>query len=150
MLLSAGVPATAAEPDLVYPAGVACTFPLGITVGDGGPQNYKELTDAEGHVIGSISAGRGTALTFTNVDTGATFSSRANGVTWKTTYHEDGSRTVHMMGHSVLIMFPTDVPAGPSTTLYTGQVVATWAADETTTVTKESGRQLDICAELGG
>jgi len=29
------------------------------------------------------------------------------------------------IGHNVLILFPSDVPAGPSTTLYVGRVVFT-------------------------
>lgn len=151
VLTSAAMPATAAEGyDEYYDAGVACAFPLGVTYGDGGPSKFKELTDGHGNVVGWLWGGRGNALTYTNVDTGATFSSRANGFNWKSAVHEDGSSTLRMMGHSVLIMFPTDVPAGPSTTLYTGQVVSHWAADGTTTVVKESGLQLDICAELGG
>ena len=35
----------------------------------------------------------------------------------------DGTSTYTTMGHLVLIMFPSDVPAGPSTTLYVGHVV---------------------------
>ncbi len=52
-----------------------------------------------------LTAGRGRTLRFVNTASGADFEVAA------------------LTGHNVLILFPTDVPAGPSTTLYVGQVV---------------------------
>jgi hypothetical protein len=49
----------------------------------------------------------------------------------------------------VLVLYPTDVPAGPSTTLYVGSVVYT--VDLLTgvfTLNAHSGRTTDICAAL--
>ena len=48
-------------------------------------------------------------------------------------------------------MFPTDVPPGPSTTLYVGQVVFTFD-NETgfTTVQENEGTATDLCAALSG
>jgi hypothetical protein len=47
----------------------------------------------------------------------------------------------------VLILFPTDVPAGPSTTLYVGRVVFTVVGD-VFTLRSTSGTATDICAAL--
>ena len=52
-------------------------------------------------------------------------------------------------GHNGLILFPTDVPAGPSTTHYIGRIV--FHARPTTgvfTLRQESNNQRDVCAEL--
>lgn len=46
------------------------------------------------------------------------------------------------------MLFPTDVPAGPSTTLFTGQVAYTIAPTGIWTLTKVAGTTVDICAEL--
>ena len=51
-------------------------------------------------------------------------------------------------GHNVIILYPTDVPAGPSTTLYVGQVVYMDDGYGNFTLVKTSGKSLDICAAL--
>ena len=73
------VPAQAA-PDfvLVLPAGVACDFELEVS-GTGGPTVTKEFTDGDGNLVRTLTAGRGTALTFRNVSTDATVSLKSNG-----------------------------------------------------------------------
>jgi hypothetical protein len=52
-------------------------------------------------------------------------------------------------GHNGLILFPDDVPAGPTTTQYNGRIVYTY---NTVTgfieVLETSGKATDICAEL--
>jgi hypothetical protein len=48
----------------------------------------------------------------------------------------------------VTILFPTDIPAGPSTTLVAGRVVFTVDQDGVFTVLQMSGEQTDICALL--
>ena len=54
-------------------------------------------------------------------------------------------------GHNVIILFPTDFPAGPSTIQYVGRVLYTVSADGTNTFTlrQVSGTRSDICAALG-
>jgi hypothetical protein len=47
-------------------------------------------------------------------------------------------------------MFPTDIPAGPSTTLYVGQLVYTVDPAGVFTVESSRGNSTDICAELSG
>jgi hypothetical protein len=68
----------------------------------------------------------------------------------KTTTNADGTFTVQATGHNVVILFPTDVPAGPSTTLYTGRLVYTVDASNNFTVVSSSGPTTDICALLAG
>src|SRR3954468_14424532 len=95
-----------------------------------------------------LSAGVGFQLTFTNLSTGATTALPANGAVMKTVYNADGTRTVTTTGHNVLILFPSDVPAGPSTTLYVGRVVYTLDAQDAFTLRSTRGTATDICAAL--
>ena len=60
----------------------------------------------------------------------------------------DGSQTVTLSGHNVLFLFPTDVPAGPSTTLYVGRVVFTVDVNGVFTLVSTAGTATDICAAL--
>jgi hypothetical protein len=148
LLVGAAVPVAAS--DLDFPTGVACEFGLGVDIDVVGPQNYREFTDSEGNVLWMLSAGRGNALTFTNQATGETLSLMATGAVNKTFLHPDGSITQILTGMNVLIMFPTDVPAGPSTTLYVGRVVVDFDASYNTTIRNTSGVATDICAALAG
>lgn len=124
LVASATVLGTAAERAAAesFPAGVGCAFPLTV---EGGvdTRSVHEFKDANGNVVRLLRAGRGTPVTLTNEDTGATLSLPANGAPWSIVNHPDGTSTYTTMGHLVLILFPTDNPAGPSTTLYVGRVV---------------------------
>lgn len=145
-----GVPATAEEPAIErsFPDNLVCSFPLTVKVYGEGSQVYKEFTDKDGN-LRILSAGTGYDVIYTNENTGASFSSASNGaVVDKTTVHADGSQTKDLTEHNVVFMFPTDVPAGPSTTLYTGQVVINVDPDDNLTIVTESGKKLDICAVL--
>lgn len=142
------VPAFAADFDFVFPAGAACDFELRVT-GTGGSAITREFTDSDGNIVRTLTAGRGVDLTFTNVFTDATVSLKGNGSVISTTLDPDGSSTVRSTGHNVLVMFPTDVPAGPSTTLYVGRVTYDVDAQGTFSITGSSGRTRDICDELG-
>jgi hypothetical protein len=139
--------AGAAEP-LVFPAGVACDFELLVEF-TGGNRITREFTDKDGNVVRILSAGKGFELTFTNVETGKTLELSSNGSVARTTINADGTATVENTGYNVVILFPTDVPAGPSTTLYVGRLVYT--VDLTTgvfTLQSASGPTTDICALL--
>lgn len=143
-------PATAADPPdfvLTFPDGMACNgFDLQIE-GWFGKQHVKEFIDKNG-IVRILSAGTGSTLRYTNLATGETFSSKSNGAVTRVTYNPDGSSMNELMGHNVLILFPTDFPPGPSTTLYTGRVVYTNDADFNSTVLQESGQKIDICATV--
>jgi hypothetical protein len=150
LVLGSGSPATAADPpDAVFefPAGVACDFPLRVEV-FGGNQVMKEFRDENGNIVRMLSAGKGSLLVFENLSTGATLSLTTGGSVTQTTFNPDGSQTVTGTGHTVLILFPTDVPAGPSTTLVQGRIVYTIAPDGVFTLQEVSGQTTDICAAL--
>jgi hypothetical protein len=145
--LAIPVPAHAA-PDfvLLLPAGVACDFELEVS-GTGGSTVAREFEDKDGNLVRTLAAGRGAALTFRNVSTDATVSLQSNGSVTQTTVHADGSFTAQSTGHTVLILFPSDIPAGPTTTLYIGRV--TYDVDAGVfSITGSSGQTRDICAEL--
>jgi hypothetical protein len=128
----------------MFPAGTACEgFGLNVYVGDGGPQNVHEFADGT-----VLSAGRGNALTFENADTGATFETRATGAVSRGTPNADGTTTWTLTGANVLIMFPSDKPAGPSTTLYIGRLIYSADASSNFTFRSSTGRSVDICEAL--
>jgi len=149
LLLVGPMAGTVAAHDLDLDPGVACTFGLGIDVGaQVGRSVWREWDDADGNPMKTLAAGTGGSLTFTNVASGATFSTPSNGSVISTRYLSDGSQVVTMTGHTILIMFPTDVPAGPSTTLYIGRVVFTVDPALVATIVSTAGRRVDICAAL--
>jgi hypothetical protein len=66
-------------PDVIeLPAGQACEFPLRVEI-CGGPQFFREFTDANGNVVRTILAGRGSELTFINLTTKALLVLPSNG-----------------------------------------------------------------------
>jgi hypothetical protein len=151
MTLLAVSPAIAqSEPDVVIPADVACPgFALGIDSAGNENRVDREFYDKEGNLIRVLSTGTGPDLTLINMTTGATVSLQGNGANSRTTFNPDGTLTVVNTGHNILIMFPTDVPAGPSTTLYIGRLVYT--VDPTTgvyTFVDFKGKSRDLCAAL--
>jgi hypothetical protein len=150
ILIGFAQPVVAAGPPdgtIYLPAGTGCSFDLQIDYW-GAPQVYKEFVDKNGNVVRTLLAGTGSELLFTNLSTGATFSTQPNGAVQQTTINPDGSYTVTMLGHNILILFPTDVPAGPSTTLYVGRVVFTIDTSGTFTLNQADGKDTDICAAL--
>jgi hypothetical protein len=138
------------EHDIELPAGEACEFAVGIDF-SGGNRIVREFTDADGNLVRIIDAGRGFELTFTNLETEESVIVPTGGSVTRTTVNDDGTETVTGTGHNVLILFPSDIPEGPSTTLYVGRVV--WTVEHTDegdvfTLVSTSGRQRDLCAEL--
>lgn len=142
------LPSAAATPwTATFPAGDVCAFPLTIS-GTGDNQAVcREFTDRHGNVRAILSAGKGQELTYTNVDTRKTFSTPANGAVSWTVYNRDGSQTIQLLGHNVVLMAPTDV-GGPSATLYSGLVIIKVDAAGVWKVVKQTGKKLDICARL--
>jgi hypothetical protein len=143
-------PAHAApEPDVVFDAGMACPgFKLGVTITSNPHRVTRTFEDAAGNTVRIIDAGKGSDLVFVNQTTGTTVTTMANGAVSQTLFNSDGTQTVTIEGHNVLILFPSDVPAGPTTSLYTGRVVYTMDASGITTLVSTSGTARDICAEL--
>jgi hypothetical protein len=144
-----GPPQPVAPPDpMSFPAGIACPdFALQVSW-SGGNVHTKEFVDRNGNLVRIITAGKGFLLTYTNLDTGDSVTIRTDGSVSKTTVNPDGTLTVSATGHNGLIMFPTDIPAGPTTTHYIGRIVYTIDQSGVFTLVSTSGSQRDICAEL--
>jgi hypothetical protein len=140
--------AVAAPFSFELPAGTACTFGIAVDGTGGDKRTDHTFVDAGGKTVRILSTGRGSQLTFTNLANGNTLALSSNGAIADTVYNADGSQTVTLTGHNVLILFPTDVPAGPSTTLYVGRVVYTVDANQVFTLVSTSGTATDICAGL--
>jgi hypothetical protein len=150
LAVGTSVPVSAAAPDfsIVLPAGVACAaFDLGVE-GTGDKRIMREFTDRNGNVVRTLAAGKGYTLTFTNLSTDSSLTLPSNGSVQRTTVNSDGTSTVVSTGHNVVIFFPTDIPAGPSTTLYVGEIVYTVDASGVFTLQSTSGRTTDLCALL--
>ena len=144
--LSTVSPAVAAD-TATFEAGVACSFPLQIE-STGGPQVNKTFEAPDGSVR-VLTAGKGSDLVFTNLATGATYTLSGNGAVAMAQDRRRGSARLTLTGHNVLIYFPTDDPAGPSTTLVVGREDI--AVDLTTshfTRLSRTGNTTDICAAL--
>ncbi|MET1065337.1 MAG: hypothetical protein ABWX85_10245 [Arthrobacter sp.] len=147
-------PASAAD-GVILPAGTGCEFNLGYAP-TGGKLHTKDFTDADGNVVRSITAGKGVVITYTNYGddpdnpvAGKSVTIRTDGSVAQTVTNPDGTLTVTATGHNGLILFPSDVPAGPSTIHYIGRLVYT--VDPATgvfTLIGSKGSQRDICAEL--
>lgn len=133
------------------PAGVACSFPLTITDDGSGHRVERTFYDRNGNPVRMINNGTGPDLTLTNDLTGASITLKGNGSNLLTKPQADGTLWMRATGHVVLIMFPTDSPPGPTTTLYVGQLVVTYDPASSTNFTvleSASGRQVDLCKEL--
>jgi hypothetical protein len=141
---------------IIVPRGLGCPdFNLGIE-SSGGHLVTREFFDKNGNVVRVISAGKGVDLTYINYGSdpdepvaGESVTIKTAGSVTRTVTNSDGTLTVTGTGHNGLVLFPTDVPAGPTTTQYIGRIIYT--VDPNTgvfTLISTSGQQRDICAEL--
>lgn len=148
-LLGSGMPAAAADFVIDFPPGQACqTFDLRAEITQNPHRVFKEFFDKNGNLVRILTAGKGNQLSFSNLTTGAILSLKANGSVERILLNPDGTQTYTTTGHNVLILFPTDVPAGPSTTLYVGRVVFTVDSSGVFTLKSTSGKSMDICSAL--
>ena len=147
VVLGAVSPGVTAAPLFDFPAGAACDFRL-LVDGVGGHMVQKLFVDKNGDPVRFLTAGTGQALTFTNFDTGTTLSLRSNGAVSQIHFNSDGTYTFVNTGHTILILFPTDVPAGPTTTLYVGRVVFNADSAFNFTLLEHDGTATDVCAAL--
>jgi hypothetical protein len=142
-----GAASAAADHDLVFAAGSACTFDLGVDVNGVGNNQLRVTKDRNG-LPRTVSAGTGLALTFTNDVTGKHLSFGSNGAVAITQATAAGDTILTLNGHNAVFMSTTDIPAGPSATLYIGQVVISIDASNVFTVLRSSGTAVDICAAV--
>jgi hypothetical protein len=134
------------------PAGLACSgFDLRIEIWAADHRQYREFFDRHGTLVRIIEAGRGHTLKLTNVNSAASLSLRPNGsVSHSVPSGPPGNFLVKATGHNLIILFPTDTPPGPSTTLYVGQIQYSQDPNFTFMVKKLTGTQTDLCAALSG
>jgi hypothetical protein len=153
--LTATQPAFAQNEEIRLPIGDGCPdFNLGILF-TGGNLVTREFDDAAGNPVRTITAGKGFDLTYTNYGddpanfvAGESVTVKTAGSVAKTVYNPDGTKTVTGTGHNGLILFPTDIPAGPTTTHYIGRIVYNIDAKDVFTLVSTTGQERDICAEL--
>ena len=140
----------AAGHDLELPAGTACPgFAVGIDISNSNHRVERTFTDSAGKTVRVLSAGKGDDLTFTNLQSGSVVQLKGNGSVSRRVLNADGvTSTVTLTGHNVLILFPTDVPAGPSTTLIVGSLVYTDDGFSNFVVLRTTGNTTDLCAAL--
>lgn len=138
------------EPDESYefPAGQACSnFGLRLDIWQGAAAP-RQVKDRNG-VIRAVLAGGGAAFRTTNLLTGKSTTVSAGGASQMvTTYTADGTQKLTLSGHFLLIWFPTDIPAGPWTSAYTGKLVMTLSPDFVGRLVSLNGAARDICTEL--
>jgi len=133
------------------PPGQACPE-FGITLDIIPAANRVEKTfyDKNGSPVRYLAAGKGNELIFTNATTGFKLTVKTGGSVEHITPNPDGTQTWVTTGHEIIVLFPTDTPPGPATTLYIGHLVFT--LDPTTFtflgIRSFTGKSVDICAAL--
>jgi hypothetical protein len=116
--------ATARSQTYTPEIGKACTFPLTNTIVEQQPIFKKIFPDKKGNPIRYLFAGKTTSNTFINEQTGAGIRFEPNvGSITRGFVNDDGTITFVATGLKTIACYPTDVPAGPSTTVYMGEVV---------------------------
>ena len=135
-------------PDFTVPfdAGVACNFPLTIE-GSGARLYSREFTDKHG-LLNTEVMGMGFAFRFTNIANGKSASQKSQDAHQHTIQYPDGSQKITTDGAVLIVMFPTDIPAGPSTVYYNGHTVLNLTAEGVGTLELPHAHARDICAEL--
>ncbi|MDJ0459333.1 hypothetical protein PUN71_019185 [Arthrobacter sp. NQ7] len=125
------------------PAGDGCPFQLDITGTNG---QLTQITFRNGSFF---NVGKGVLLTYTNHETGASYTVNTSGSVDRFVHNADGTYTVYLSGHNGYIYFGTDA-TGPRAIQYTGNLVVTTDAtlSKTLSVDFTSGQSVDICAKL--
>lgn len=142
-----------ADTTSTYPCGTACkNSTVSVTSADNGKTNTKTTTSKDG-VVTTRTTGKGPDLTFFNPnDPSVTVPLKGNGATSTTKTNPDGTTTLVVTGHNVLISYPTDTlvdgQPGPATQLVTGRAVVQIDAQGNWTTVKQNGKITDICAQL--
>ena len=132
------------------PAAESCEeFDLGISGTNG---KVTQITFNNGKLF---RVGKGVLLTYTNLDTGKTYTVNTAGTAGRYTQNPDGTWTFEATGHTGFVYFSTDVVGpgqlGPQATQYTGRLLLTIDSPETLNVLSvdaTSGKTVDICAAL--
>ena len=152
VLFGSNLPAAAADPPLVidWLPGEACpNFGLRAELYlDAGHLTFRSFIDKNGNVIRLLLAGQNFPITFTNLQTGASFAVKAEGAVQHIQPLSDGSTKVTLTGHAVISYTAPDSQA-PATIRYVGRLVLNLdSSGSTLTIPEFTGRQTNVCAEL--
>jgi hypothetical protein len=135
------------DPLQIWGEGVACDFPLSLQ-SSGAKYHIKDFVDKDGNVR-LIVAGKGSLMTLTNMDSGATITLKAYGFSDEITFATEGTQMDTIRGHVLIINTPREALAEPFTTYYVGRLVLT--TDTSTgfsTIQSFDGKSTDICTAL--
>jgi len=135
------------------PAGQACSdFGIGVDLKTPENRVMKTFYDKNGNPVRFLNAGKGNQFVFTNAANGVTLSVKTGGSVEHIAPNADGTQTWVTTGHELVILFPSDTPPGPATTLYIGRLVFRFDPSSSTFLGFQSftGRSIDICAALAG
>lgn len=129
-------------------AGLACPgFALHIDLTNS-QTHTKTFTTKGGVKVRTIEAGKGYDRTYINKTSGKRAFFPSKFFSADTTFNKRGLATVTSTGHFGIIMFPTDIPAGPSTTEYVGRVVYTATPTNDFHILSVRAKAIDVCAKL--
>ncbi len=145
-VLLAASPAGAADLNkIVIPASESCgDFDLGLTSNDG---NIRVIELSNGNVY---QVGTGRILTWSNEETGETYTVKTSGSVARYVLNPDGTYTLNLTGHNGFVYFSTDA-GGPGAYQYTGRValqVDSPLTNNVSAVKATAGKAVDICARL--
>lgn len=148
LALPAGANPPAHEPFVnvggTIPAGVGCAgFAITVTI-EVDDQRITTFFDQAGNPLRQTVTGR-LVLTVTNDSTGESRTYRIGGAS-HLSFGADGSLTITLTGNSLVVLFPNDVPPGPSTTQGSGRAVI--RIDALFTLVSRTGSVEDVCAAL--
>lgn len=143
-----GDPLADFEP-FVFDAGVACPdFALSVA-GSDAQGKVRTFLDRNGDTVRILTTGKGYNLTITNLTSGEELVLPSRGSSQVVVPNADGTYSSTIRGAALIILFPEDVPAGPSTHVYQGRTVFQLEADGATFISLETfGTSTDICAAL--
>ena len=148
-----GVSTESMAAQITLPPGQACAD-FGVVIDFNVPDQrvMRTFYDKNGNPVRYLNAGKGTQFVFTNSASGVTLTVKTGGSVEHITPNANGTQTWVTSGHELVILFPTDTPPGPATTLYIGRLVFTFDPSSSTFLGIQSftGRSIDICAALAG
>lgn len=145
-LLAAFAPALADDDITVFPAGFACEFSLQSDTSQF-EQTDRVISNPRGDVVHGIYYGYGD-ITFTNLSTGKSIVKNLGGAVLHDRYYNDGTILSTMTGEFMIVLYPTDTPAGPSTRIYNGRMNYRTDVDGNWIVLNFRGTSFDVCAAL--
>lgn len=148
-----GAASAQADTGNTFPCGTACAnSTVSYTSADNGRSVTKQYTTKDGTIVNRVT-GKGPDLTIFNPnDPSITVPLKGNGSNSVTKTSPDGTSTLTVTGHNVLVYYPTDTLAGgapgPATELITGRTVINVDAQGNWTTVSQNGKVTDICAQL--